>query len=90
MPIRRWRGPQGSFPANGSGEAGRKAQQVFARTGETALLTDQLGIHPLGDEQLFMGTALHHSPVLEHDDLIGITNRAQSVSDHDSSPSLLS
>jgi len=53
-------------------------------------LTDQLGIHPLGDEQLFMGTALHHSPVLEHDDLIGITNRAQSVSDHDSSPSLLS
>ena len=44
---------------------------------------DQRGVDPATGNQFSMRAALHDRPVLEHEDQVGITDRAQSVRDDD-------
>jgi hypothetical protein len=43
----------------------------------------QVGVHPVERQQLLMGTVFSHDAILDHNDLVGVAQGAQTMGDSD-------
>ena len=51
-------------------------------SGHHVLSPPKFGIEPVPGQQYLVRSLLHHSSLIKHDDLIGMTGRLQTMGDH--------